>query len=248
MLKSRGMIIIQEIKNDNNSRNQIELLVTIMTPFTIASIFMLYVLNCSNFAISLCVATYHAIILLLFNIKFLSSKHFDMYQFATIISIFQILPDMFLARVLNIIVFPNDHSSVFIKNIIPIHMCGMWAIPFMIGLILDSGWLISIIIMVSEALSTFLKLWNAINVTTIFGGVALYLLPAELLLGPLILAGYKYCQQNELKLTSTKNFLLMNRLHRIFAHNLMTKVTVGMCITLTYTGTLAVRYLLYEKI
>ncbi|CAB9511895.1 expressed unknown protein [Seminavis robusta] len=134
----------------------------------------------------------------------------DMYTFSSLTSIFQVLPDWFLVKSLQTLEFPTrgtDSARVAvvwsIGQAVPCYMAGMWAIPFFLILtataaVSSSGsvggyWrsaLVSLLIFgSSEYLLYFLDLWRCTDRVRhrILGHVAVYVLPAEAILGPVLL-------------------------------------------------------------
>jgi hypothetical protein len=104
------------------------------------------------------------------------------------ISIFQLVPDWFLADALGTLDFP-DTGGIRVGGVIPLAMCGMWALPlFLVVLIArDSvarGALAALVLFLgTELAAPTAGLWEPVGGVTKIAGVALYVLPAEAVLG-----------------------------------------------------------------
>ena len=115
------------------------------------------------------------------------------------LSVLQILPDYFLAEVAGVIVFP-DHGGPRVGPI-SAYMGGLWAIPLFAIVYWSeqisprlryvvAAALALVIFGASEALSPVLGSWFARDVHMV-GAMALYVLPAEALLGVAATTGYE---------------------------------------------------------
>lgn len=119
-----------------------------------------------------------------------------LWLFALMLSICQVLPDRFLAEVLVVLVFAEDGFPK--VGAVPVYMAGLWTIPIfvclyvaerstevrrgseiagyvsaaVVGLVLFAG---------SEAISPLIPIWKAQGVAN-WGGIAHYVLPAEVAL------------------------------------------------------------------
>jgi hypothetical protein len=104
------------------------------------------------------------------------------------ISIFQIVPDWFLADALGTLRFP-DTGGIRVGDVIPLAMCGMWALPlFLVVLIardnVARGALAAFVLFLgTELAAPTAALWEPAGDVTKLAGVALYVLPAEAVLG-----------------------------------------------------------------
>jgi hypothetical protein len=104
------------------------------------------------------------------------------------ISIFQLVPDWFLADALGTLHFP-DTGGVRVGGAIPLAMCGMWALPlFLVVLIARDnaarGALAALMLFLgTELAAPTAALWEPAGDVTKLAGVALYVLPAEAVLG-----------------------------------------------------------------
>ena len=104
------------------------------------------------------------------------------------ISIFQLVPDWFLADALGTLYFP-DTGGIRVGDVIPLAMCGMWVLPlFLVVLIArDSvarGAVAAFVLFLgTELAAPTAGLWEPAGDVTKVAGVALYVLPAEAVLG-----------------------------------------------------------------
>ncbi|HEX5922769.1 MAG TPA: hypothetical protein VFY45_02985 [Baekduia sp.] len=104
------------------------------------------------------------------------------------ISIFQLVPDWFLADALGTLNFP-DTGGIRVGGVIPLAMCGMWALPlFLVVLIardsIARGALAAFVLFLgTELAAPTAALWEPAGDVTKIAGVALYVLPAEAVLG-----------------------------------------------------------------
>ena len=118
-----------------------------------------------------------------------------MWAFALVLSLLQVVPDRFLAEVLGTLEFPAD--GVPDIGEITGYMAGLWVIPLFLVLLIGRGvdtrqgrgpayvavLLTSAVLFIgAEQLMPELPAWRPVGVETI-GNVALYIVPAELLLG-----------------------------------------------------------------
>ena len=157
--------------------------------------------------------------------------------FAAVLSVFQVIPDAVLAAGLGTIVFPPDGFP----DIGPVtgFMAGLWTIPIvLIVMAADgmarrrgevAGWVTSVVaagvvFASAEAVLPPLGIWEAVGVTTI-GHVALYVVPAELLLGAAAWWGVRTTRERPAWLV----------------------VPVAAVVSLLYTGALAASWLLLER-
>ena len=114
--------------------------------------------------------------------------------FSVVLSVFQFLPDLFLASQLEVLVFPED-GFIQIYNSVSIYMFGLWTIPIFMILFLGTrihlrsskkhayflvGFSSFLIFGLSEQFLNFL--WYAENVIKL-GNVALYIVIPEIVLG-----------------------------------------------------------------
>jgi hypothetical protein len=104
------------------------------------------------------------------------------------ISIFQIVPDWFLADALGTLRFP-DTGGIRVGHVIPLAMCGMWALPLLLVVLIarDSiarGALAAFVLFLgTELAAPTAALWEPVGDVAKVAGVALYVLPAEAVLG-----------------------------------------------------------------
>jgi len=104
------------------------------------------------------------------------------------ISIFQVLPDWFLADGLGTLTFP-DTGAVRIGDAIPLAMAGMWAIPLFVVYLAARGSAARgavaalVLFALTELAAPAVDLWGPAGGVTEALGVAVYVLPAEAALG-----------------------------------------------------------------
>ncbi|TFF97013.1 MAG: hypothetical protein EU547_05520 [Promethearchaeota archaeon] len=118
------------------------------------------------------------------------------WAFSFLISIFQIFPDWFLSAELNILVFPEDGFPKI--GTVSGYMFGLWTIPLFIIIFIGIKsrerltelkailivLLLSLLIFgMSEATIWMIGSWYPQNVTILFNHIAIYIIPAELILG-----------------------------------------------------------------
>jgi hypothetical protein len=160
-----------------------------------------------------------------------------LWWFGTVLSVFMLLPDAVLVEGLGTLVFPDDGFP----DLGPVtgSMAGMWTIATVVVVASADAvgrragermsWLTAvgvaaIVFAGAEAVLTQLPVWEAVGVTTV-GGVALYILPAELFLGVAMLAGARWTRTGPL----------------------LRVIPVAAVIALAYTGAAAVSWLLIER-
>jgi hypothetical protein len=111
-----------------------------------------------------------------------------LWAFLLPVSIFQVLPDWVLADLVGTLRFP-DVGGPRVDDVIPVAMAGMWVAPLFAALALSGGRpgraaLLALgIFLGSELLAPVVDLWAPTGDTTRALGVALYVLPAEAVLG-----------------------------------------------------------------
>ncbi|MCB1137747.1 MAG: hypothetical protein KDK23_03285 [Leptospiraceae bacterium] len=171
----------------------------------------------------------------------------SMWYFSTMVSLFQVLPDWFLSRVLGVLVFPAD--GLFKIGSVSAYMAGLWAIPFFLVLLSvrlyesstshlewpgksiawSSAGLASLVALVifggSEATLWILGSWYAQSVSMI-GHVALYVLIPEFLLGGYLYLAYVWSRKKSVPI----------------------QILYAVHVSLLYTGALALSYLFFEKV
>jgi hypothetical protein len=145
-------------------------------------------------AISAAVGLY---LVLLYLGAWLRSHHelLDAFAFLLLLSVCQVLPDLLLVQYLGTLTFPALGASGF--GPVPIYMAGLWVAPLLIVI-----WLAQLALRASVAVAAAVALlaalavfgaaeWAAAHVLTLWlprrvetwQGIALYVLPAEALLG-----------------------------------------------------------------
>lgn len=104
------------------------------------------------------------------------------------LSIFQVLPDWMLAKMIGSITFP-DNGGLRIDGVIPLAMAGLWVLPLLVVVLIarDSLWrgaLVSTIVFaVTEVAAPHLGIWEPAGGVSEVLGIAVYVLPAEAALG-----------------------------------------------------------------
>ncbi len=116
--------------------------------------------------------------------------------FSFFISVFQVFPDWFLSAELNVLMFPED--GLFKIGTVSGYMFGLWTIPLFIIIFvgvksseslskMSAGviviFLTLLIFGTSEATIWMIGSWYPQNVATLFNHLAIYIIPAELILG-----------------------------------------------------------------
>ena len=120
-----------------------------------------------------------------------------LWAFLLPLSIFQLLPDWVLADLIGTIHFP-DTGGPRVDDVIPLAMCGMWVAPLFISLALARGsaWraagLALAIFSGSELMAPVLEIWEPTDAATQVAGVALYVLPAEAVLGAAAFLAFRW--------------------------------------------------------
>lgn len=160
-----------------------------------------------------------------------------LWWFGLVLSAFMVLPDAFLAEGLGVLRFPDDGFPSL--GPVSAHMAAMWTIPVvMIVAGADAAgrrwgerasWTAAIVagavvFGAAEATLPLLGVWEPVDVATI-GTLALYILPAEVLLAVGVLAGARWTRDGP----------------RLAA------VPVAAVVALAYTGAAAVSWLLVER-
>lgn len=113
------------------------------------------------------------------------------------VSIFQLLPDWVLADLLGTLSFP-DTGGPRVDDAIPLAMGGMWVAPLFIALALSRGsaWraagLALVIFTGAELAAPALEVWEPTDLATQVAGIALYVLPAEAVLGASTLLAFRW--------------------------------------------------------
>jgi hypothetical protein len=155
--------------------------------------------------------------------------------FALLTSLFQVFPDWFLSQVLEVLVFPEDGFPKI--GTVSGYMAGLWTLPFFFSRILGQytreklggnlhfwvGVFALIIFWISEETMHLIPVWYGQDVKMI-GSAAVYVLPAEFLLG----------------------IFFSIQLDRSRFSSLGVKVWNAGSVSLFYTGALAISYLLIE--
>jgi hypothetical protein len=104
------------------------------------------------------------------------------------VSVFQALPDWVLSGLVGTLRFP-DTGGLRIDDVIPLAMAGMWVAPLFVAVALAGGRpavaavLSAVVFLGTEIAAPTLGLWEPTGDTTRWGGVAIYVVPAEAALG-----------------------------------------------------------------
>ena len=104
------------------------------------------------------------------------------------VSVFQVLPDWVLSGLVGTLRFP-DTGGLRVDDVIPVAMAGMWVAPLFIAVALAGGrparaaGLAAVVFLGAEIAAPMLGLWEPTGDTTKWGGVAIYVVPAEAALG-----------------------------------------------------------------
>lgn len=104
------------------------------------------------------------------------------------ISVFQLFPDWFLAGALGTLRFP-DTGGVRVGDAIPLAMCGMWALPLLVVVsvarddVARGAVAAFVLFLGTELAAPTAALWEPAGDVTKVAGVAVYVLPAEAVLG-----------------------------------------------------------------
>jgi hypothetical protein len=160
-----------------------------------------------------------------------------LWWFAAVLSVLMVLPDAVLVEGLGTLEFPDDGFP----DLGPVtaSMAGMWAIPaVVIVAVADAvgrrrgeraSWFaalaaaLAVFAFAESVLTTVVTIWEPVGVRTV-GGVAYYILPAELLFGLLVLAGARWTRSGPP----------------------LRAVPVALLVALAYTGAAAVSWLVVE--
>lgn len=134
----------------------------------------------------------------------------DVWLFLLPVSLLQVLPDWLLASVFGVLVFPQTGSSYI--GAVPVFMAGMWVIPLFMLVMIERaltprfgraagvvGTLLAsaLVFLAAEAVAWRIPIWVAQDVAQ-WQGIALYLIPALLLLGPVTARVYEACLRRTL--------------------------------------------------
>ena len=104
------------------------------------------------------------------------------------VSVFQVLPDWVLSGLVGTLRFP-DTGGLRVDDVIPLAMAGMWVAPLFVAVALAAGRpgraavLSAVVFLGAEIAAPTLGLWEPVGDTTRWGGVAIYVVPAEAALG-----------------------------------------------------------------
>lgn len=160
-----------------------------------------------------------------------------LWWFAAVLSLWQVLPDAFLVEGLDVLVFPDDGFP----DLGPVTgvMAALWTVPIVVVVAgataverrggvragnLAAAVIAAIVFAGGEAALTSAGLWEARNVREV-AGVALYVLPAEMVLG---VAAHRV-------------------FHAIRFRHAVAAVPAALLVTVVYTGAAAIGWLLLGR-
>lgn len=158
-----------------------------------------------------------------------------LWAFLVPLSLFQVVPDAFLASVLGVLDFPDTGGPRWAG--VPLAMAGMWTIPLWLALFVAgrqsggdlargawwSAGVAGVLLVGAEATLWALPLWHAVDVATV-GPVAVYVIVPEILLGAVAWLAFRSTQS-------------VGRLGQVGAAGL---------VALVYLGALAASFLMVE--
>lgn len=143
------------------------------------------------------------------------------------ISLFQVIPDWFLAKELGTIIF-EDNGGIRIDDAIPLAMATMWVLPLLVVTLLARdnlalGAAISALLFLSTEIGApAAGLWEPAGGAREIAGVAAYVIPAEALLGAATVYAVRVAGNKPIA----------------------TRLLAGASVSIFYTGALAVSWLL----
>lgn len=143
------------------------------------------------------------------------------------ISLFQVLPDWFLATELGSIVF-EDNGGIRIDDAIPLAMATMWVLPLFVVVLIARDNLLrgaiasALLFLATELFAPVAGLWEPAGGAQEIAGVAIYVIPAEALLGAATVYAVRVAGDG----------------------SLAARVLVGACVSIFYTGALATSWLI----
>lgn len=114
------------------------------------------------------------------------------------LSVLQVLPDWALVEVAGTLVFP-DLGAPRVGDAVPLYMAGLWVPPLFLVLLLArgsalAGALLAVLVFgVAELLAPALGLWEPLGARRL-GSTALYVLPAEAMLGAAVVVAARHAR------------------------------------------------------
>lgn len=159
-----------------------------------------------------------------------------MWSFALPLSVLMVVPDWFLSAHLGVLRFPPDGLADI--GTVTAYMAGLWTIPFVliIGLsrmveqrqgrgpaYLAALVVGGVVIVGAESFAHRIPMWEPVGVETI-GNVALYIVPAELLLSVIVYVAYT----------------------RVRDSNLLARIGIGVLVMIFYVGAATTSWFLLE--
>lgn len=121
---------------------------------------------------------------------------FPLVGFLCLVSAFQVLPDWVLADVLGTLAFPDQGGPRF-DDAVPVAMALMWVAPLFLALVAAdlrpgrAALAAFVVFAVAELLAPVVGLWEPTGDTARLFGVAVYVPPAEAVLGWAAAVGYR---------------------------------------------------------
>jgi hypothetical protein len=146
------------------------------------------------------------------------------------ISVFQLFPDWFLSAGLGTLRFP-DTGGLRVGHAIPLAMCGMWALPLFVVVLaagdrVGRGALAALVVFAATELAApSLHLWEPAGDVTKVLGVAVYVLPAEAVLGAATVYAVRTVRERSLGV----------------------RLLAAAAVSTTYTGALALSWFLVDR-
>lgn len=156
-------------------------------------------------------------------------ENFQIWRFLLPLSMFQVMPDWVLAQLLGVLVFPDLGAPRI--GAVPLYMGGLWAVPLFWVVLLAGrsgllGALLALLIFgLAEWAARPTQIWYARDVQQV-QGVALYVLPAEALLGWATVQAYQWQRQA----------------------GWLTGVALAAAVSIFYTGALVVSLFVLERL
>ena len=161
-----------------------------------------------------------------------------LWGFLALVSVFQVVPDAFLASVLGTLTFPDTGGPRL--GATPLAMAGMWTIPLWVSLFtarqLDGGdlrrglWIAALVcglvLVGAEATLWAVPIWEATGGVTMIGRVAVYVIVPEILLGATTYLAYMTTREQSWTV----------------------KLAVAGLVSLVYLGALCASYGLVERV
>ena len=120
-----------------------------------------------------------------------------LWAFLLPLSLWQVLPDWVLADLVGTLRFP-DAGGPRVDDVIPVAMAGMWVAPLLITVLVagDSAWRAAVVAFAvfagAELAAPLLGVWEPTSAAHQIAGVAIYVPPAEAVLGAATLLAWRW--------------------------------------------------------